>query len=116
MERLIQIAFDVFAIAPYGFGHFRRGGPWRRKQCFDKAARILPAQANDFMAGNDAFRRFPRVSNDKGGHRVSFKRGGLLKDAFVRTRDARDEPLGLLLCRFDSHDDSVCRRGTHGKN
>ena len=116
MECLIQIAFDALAIEPNGFEHVLGGRARWREQRFDEAAGVLRIQTDDFMASDNPFSRFPRVSNHECRHRAAFERGGFLKDALVLARDPGDEPLRFLLDGFDWHGSYVRLRGTHCKD
>lgn len=96
--------------------HARGGWSGQREQSFDKAAGVFGVEADDFPPGHDFLRRFPRVDDDEGCHRAPFERGGFLKNAFVRARDPRDEPLGFWLWCFDWHRENVCLTGTQIKS
>src|SRR5271169_1428363 len=113
MARLIQVALDALAVEPNGLEHPGSRRPGWREQRFDKSARVLRVETNDFPPGDDFLGGLTRMLDDKSRHRAPFERGGFLENSFVAARNPGNEPLRFLLCRINWHEDNVCRRGTH---
>jgi hypothetical protein len=113
----IHIRDDRLAVEFQRAFHARGGRTGRREQRLNEPARILGIEADDFPPGDDLFRGFACMVDDKGGHRAAFESGGLLKDALVRARDPRHEPLGFrCFHELGWHGGNVCLCGTHFKN